>query len=100
MNFKKCEFNGFDFSELASYFDVNLGEESSAKNLQNFLRLKLEQNKLNSDVVYPCRVFLRSLALQESKIGYNAPLWIGLSCIEDDFTFLSWFIDLLPGMWS
>jgi len=46
------------------------------------------------------RIFLRLLGDPEQSNTYSAPMWIGMSKIENDWTLLSFSYDLIDCMWD
>jgi hypothetical protein len=102
----KYSFNGYDWTELANYFHVKVpfdthgNFDSEAKPLQNYLKSKINYESTDPETVSACRAYLKALIKMSSKYDYSAPLWKGLLKIKHDWTFMQYFIDLLPCMWT
>lgn len=99
-------FKGWDWCELSRCFDLELMDENEydMKTLQAFLieysrRMFAGNPKEETDlVVTKCKEFLSKIA--EFEHDFGSPVWKGLLEVKDDDTFLSFFIDLLPRMWT
>jgi hypothetical protein len=94
----KQEFDGYDILELMEHFNLTIpdSDEECDVALQSYLREHYEEE----DVVSACRDYVKALYVESEKHLYSAPLWKGLSEVEDDDTFLRYFIQLVPMAWS
>lgn len=91
-------FKGFDWTELAARFGVDIKDdqkEDAAK-----LRTWLEHHSMRelAWVATNCREFLT--ALIQTDPTSNKPLWIGLAGVKDDETFMRFFTHLFEWMWT
>ena len=104
-------FDGYDWTELAEYFNVttvNLDAdewdedttEYLAKHIWNTFHYGTEEEATN--VVNACRAYLTAYINLNNTLDlrYSIPLMMGLMAIEHNETFLSYFIQLLPCLWT
>jgi len=89
MNFK-----GYDWTEIAEALKFHLEDPDNAQPLEYYI---LENWQQDSNIVEQCRAYLCVLSGHDT---YESPLWTGLSKIQDDGTFISYFTLLLDGMWT
>lgn len=89
-------FFGDDWAELSKHFNLPDDGYFESSPLAEYL----EENKQNANVEEACRKFLDALIVESDKINYMSPLWRGLAEIQDSFTFMDVFIQLLPHMWT
>lgn len=103
-------FEGFDYGELAHFFGAVTydedGETYSAEGLQAWLRSDKAKSEhplsygWKTGVIAACRAFVKALTPWTEKNGYSSSLWKGLAAIEDDETFMQYFITLVPHAWD
>lgn len=94
------EFEGEDFTELATRWGINLDESNTKDDEQiaTFIYSKFLQpdfDKYYND----CVDFLKKLIINSTKHDYNSPIFNGLLLIENKEMFMLWFVRLLPYMW-
>jgi hypothetical protein len=96
-------FKGWDWTELADYYDVEhplpktIKEVLQHKESEPFKRF-LVDNWENKEVEKTCRIFLNYL-LKGMKDKYDFSIFYSLSKIKNSFTFMNYFIILFPNMW-
>ena len=108
MIIKDHEFDGWDWYELAEYFVVPCGDydDKCCEKLQTHLKTIYDKTLFNDpncqEEVELCRKYLDKLIERMVEIDsvIDISLWQGLAKIEDDATFLRYYIDLLPYMWT
>lgn len=95
-------FKGWDWTELAEYFEVELPNNDDDKAIEVlqewFSNAYGEDCEPLPEVVDGCRRFLARLC--EISIHNCAPLWKGLAAIECNSSFMRMFIPLLGYMWT
>lgn len=77
-------------------FEVEEKAEVELIKLKKFLL----ENESNKEVVNAARVFLKELIKHSLKYDFNAPGFIGILQIEDDSTFIEWFVANIENMWA
>ena len=95
----KCDLSkieGIDFAELADAFNIphNDDEEVFNNNIRDFLLYNSE----DYNVVNAVRIFVDKL-IEQDTVTYKRPLWIGLSQVKDNNTFMIFVRMLLEAMW-
>lgn len=94
------EFQGIDFTELATRWDIPIDESNDKEDEQisSFIYSKILSEDL--DKYYnDCVDFLKKLIINSNKHDYNGPLFEGLLKIQDKETFMLWMARLLPHLW-
>lgn len=99
-------FDGWDYLELADYFGITLADDD-AKELIEFLKTKQDfRGEFPEEITKVCRAFaekVRDCMQNQSKTrlgGGEYYLFDGLCKLEPDWTFMKYFLVLLPYMWS
>ncbi|MDP3986760.1 MAG: hypothetical protein Q8P81_00870 [Nanoarchaeota archaeon] len=117
---KDYKFDGFDFIELSECFEIPEATEEEFKDyfersaedvtrLRDFIlkhavifQMEDPENvpEESKDVAVKCREFLKELIVDAKKWHYCAPLWVGLSKIKHDGSFLEFYAKLVNCMWN
>ena len=99
---KGYRFKGWDFSELAECFEINVPEDSIDEGvllIQEYLEKHLEfgssKLKENAKVM---RRFLKKLIKEDH--SYITSVWAGIVEVEDDFSLIQISIPLIGYMWD
>jgi len=109
-------FHGFDFMELADAWGVYIGDEFNVCGMDGYHRTISDADVLSiflEQVLksyngykpsYPMRKCANDIRIFTKKLSKGctseAPMWKGMSKIEDDFTLLSYAIKLMGNMWD
>jgi hypothetical protein len=103
---KPYRFKGWDWTEVLTALGEPTGDEGkyAADKLRQIVSDALS-GKYGPGGEASRKKVLRAArghakAMSKAKACYDAPLWRGLSDVTDDDTFLIYFRDLFPAMWS
>lgn len=101
----KCVYG--DWSEIAKWYGIEDNEDDTLVVEQIREKLKLiildldDSGKAQSEEIIfqidQLKNFIKSIALAD--VGYSGPIWLGLTSIEDDFTFIQFFSPLIEHLW-
>lgn len=91
-------FSGFDWTELATRFGVDIKDDQAEDAVK--LRTWLEYHGRHelAWVASNCREFL--MVLIQNDPTPNKPVWIGLAGVKDDDTFMRFFTHMFEWMWT
>lgn len=109
-------FRGYDFMELAEAWNVYIGDEFWIAGVGRYHVLYSDADVIAVYLKEVCkkydgceptramrkhakdiRIFTKALS---QGMTYDAPLWYGMSKIEDDWTLLQYAIQLMSCMWT
>jgi len=89
-------FKGYDWTELAERFGVSIPDDDP-KVLVSWIENHVAQGE-EEWVAKTCREFLDALIATDPTD--NKPVWQGLAKVEDDGSFMTFFIHLLDWVWT
>lgn len=99
------KFKGIDWTELADYlgYEIDYDLVREYKPFQEWLLNQCLENDVWPDkIINGAKEYLQALYDHEEKCamkGYSGPVWKGLLEVENDWTFMDFFVHLLPYMW-
>jgi hypothetical protein len=100
-------FKGHDYAEILSALGIELDDcsggvkEAQEKMCQLFPDPStFGEAEEEKQAISLMREFLTALMVEEAQYGYAASLWAGLGMIQENTTFVRYFIKLLPNMWT